>query len=119
MQTSKAIEILGKTYEVKYPNVGQKLQIENVKLLFTDGNYGDLARSRHNTALELLDLVDAVAYFSILIPEIASNLSIQDFLNMDVKRSKAYIKAFKKQFSPWFDELEAELNKEDSENEAE
>lgn len=115
MQTSKFIKIMNQLFEVSYPNVGQKLQIENVKLLLTDNNYGDLARSRHTTALELLDLVDAVAYFSILIPEIKSTLNLADFLNMDAKRSKAYVKAFKKEFTPWFDAIEEELNKEDSE----
>lgn len=113
MQTQTNVKIGEKTYLVSYPLVGQKLQIENVKLLLTDGNYGDLARSGHNTAISLLDLVDAVSYFTILIPEIRDNLKIDDFLNMDEFRAKELTKAYKKSFRPWLDEIDKELNREE------
>ena len=108
---------MNQTFEISYPSVGQKLQIENVKLLLTDNNYGDLARSNHVTAIKLLDLVDAVSYFSILIPEIKTSLNVDDFLNMDPKRVKAYTKAYKEDFLPWMLEIEEELNKEDDDSE--
>ena len=113
MQTSKQIKIGDQIFGVSYPTVGQKLQIENVKLLLTDNGYGDLARSAHITALNLLDLVDAVAYFTILIPEISSSLSVNNFLNMEPLKAKMYAKAFKREFRPWMEAVDVELNKED------
>jgi len=113
MQTVKQVKIGDQQFQISYPTVGQKLQIENVKLLLTDNNYGDLARSGHISAIQLLDLVDAVAYFTILIPEISKSLNVQDFLNMEPKKTKMYIKAFKEEFMPWMDKIDIELNRED------
>lgn len=119
MQTEKQIKIGEQTFEVSYPLVGQKLTIENVKLMLTDNNYGDLARSGHNTAVEFLDLVDAVSYFAVLIPELKSSLKVEDFLKMDPKTAKMYVKAYKKQFDPWMAAIDKEINKDDEAEQSE
>lgn len=115
MKTSVNVKIDSQDYEVNYPTVGEKLQIENVKLLLTNNNYGDLARSGHTTALDLLDLVDSVSYFSILIPEIKKSIKMEDFLTMDPIKAKLMIKAFKK-YRDFLSEVDTELNSEDDES---
>jgi isopentenyldiphosphate isomerase len=117
IQTNTQIKIGDKTYEVNYPNVRQKLEIENLKIFLSSGKYGELARSAHKTASKLLDLIDAVAYFSILIPEIKSNMTVNDFENMDIVTQRNMMRAYKINFYPWFEQIEAELNKEDDDDE--
>src|ERR1700746_2780161 len=110
MKTSVNVKIGETQYEVHYPNVGEKLQIENVKLLLTNNGYGDLARSGHITAINMLDLVDAVSYFTILIPEVKSSLKLEDFLSMEPLQAKNLSKAYKKYYRPFLEEIDRELN---------
>ena len=117
MQTATIVKIGKDSYDVSYPNVGQKLDIENVKLMLTNSQYGEMARSGHVTALQLLDLVDAVAYFTILVPELKSSLKVQDFMDMNPVEARNLRKGYKKYFVPFFEAVEKELNEDGDEDE--
>jgi len=115
IQTQTIVPIGGKDYTVNYPNVGQVIEIENLKLLLSGNMYGDLIKSNHATGVELLNLVDGVSYFSVLAPDFKKDFATDKFTEMDVFKQKQIIKAFKKTFWPWFSGVDAELNKEDDE----
>jgi hypothetical protein len=118
MQTSVKVNLKGKEFVVNYPNVGEKIKIENYKVLLTNGQYGDFVRSGHKTCLDLLDLVDAFSNFAILIKEL--NLGIDDFNNMDLKTSSEIKIEYTKVLYPFLTNLEKQLeevtiNKDDNE----
>ena len=66
MEKSLKLKIAGKDYMVKFPNVGQTLDIESLKSALTNGTYGDLVKMQTKTANDALDLADTLATFSIL-----------------------------------------------------
>ncbi len=117
IQTQTQVKIGEISYDVNYPTVRQKLEIENLKMFLSSNKYGDLARSGHKTASRLLDLIDAVAYFSILIPEIKNNMKVADFEIMDIKTQRNMMRGYKVDFYPWFANIESELNKEEDDEE--
>jgi hypothetical protein len=109
MEKSKKIKISGKDHIVTFPNVGQTIDIESLKSALTNGQYGDFVNMGTNYSNNALDLVDALATFSILIPELKEELNVKTYLEMDQFVAKKYVNAYKKQFFPWFKEINDEL----------
>jgi hypothetical protein len=107
-QNSTIVTIDGTQFEVKYPTVGQLHEMENMKLVLTDGTYGDLARSAHNKALRLLDMVDAFVTLKVLIPKL--KLDLLEFYNLDQLVCLEYVKTYKVQIRPFLNKVEKEID---------
>lgn len=112
-QDQTFITVGDKSYTVNYPNVGEILQIESLKLLYSNNTYGALVKSGHTTANDLLNLVDAMSYFSVLAPEMIKDLKIEDFSKAGPKQQKMITKAFIEYWT-WYRAMNEELNKEDT-----
>lgn len=110
IQTKTAIQIGVKTYEFSYPNVGQIIEIENVKILLSGNTYGDLVKSNHKTAIELLNLIDGVAYFTTLNEDFKKDFNIVEFTTMEVVNQRLIMIGFVK-FWKWLNQIETEINK--------
>ena len=104
LQTSVPVKIGEQTFNVNYPLVGEKFKIENNKLLLTNGQYGDLSRSAHATALYYLDTVDAFSYFAVLIPEL--KLDLDKFNSMNAVQELELRTAYLENYLPFFLETE-------------
>lgn len=105
------VKLNGNQYTVPFPNAGQLLEIESMKILLTGGTYGQLARSEHKTATEMLDLVDAVAYFHVLIPAFKNVLPIEKFAETDAVMSAKVRKAFVNVYYPFFEKVNKDIEK--------
>jgi len=111
MEKSIKLKISGKDYLVHFPNVGQILDIESLKSALTNGSYGDLCKMGTKTANAALDLADTIATFVILIPELKDTLDVKSFTELDPFLAKKLVTPYKKQFLPWFMEINEELRK--------
>ena len=98
----KLVKIDGNDYIINFPNVGQMIEIEQLKLAYTNGRYIEFAMSNLVNHIFILDFVDAVSYLSILIPELKKDLGIEEYTKMDSEKTKEIIRAYKEEFIPWF-----------------
>jgi hypothetical protein len=118
-QTTTKVKIDKEVYDVGYPNVGQQLAIEALKELLSNNKYAQLAATGSKTALQLLDFIDAVSYFTVLIPAIKEKIDLKNFTSADPvfqrKLSKAYLKYNSEFVIPMEQEINKELELEDSE----
>lgn len=110
LQTKTKQKIGEKEYDIEFPKVGELLEIENLKLLLSGNTYGTLVQSRHNTAIEMLNLIDGVAYFTVLAKGFKEDYKIEDFTNIDILKQKEIIFAFI-EFWKWYKGVENEANK--------
>lgn len=113
--TTKSIEFFGKDYVVDFPNVGQQIKIENMKIALTAGNYDIMVKTAVNgskSTNNVLNLVDAIATFSVLIPGLKDEnkkLLKENFLEMDPIQAKTITKAYEEYYK-WYDKIMKELN---------
>ena len=107
--TTKNVEINQRNFTISYPNVGKQFDIEAMKLLITNGGYGDLARSGHLKANKLLDMVDAFANLYHLLPELA--LDVTKFFQMDEGTMVQLVVLYKNEVLPFMQQCEEEINK--------
>lgn len=96
------IKIEGKDYTVTFPNVGQLMEIESTKLVFSKNKYIQLSMSDLKTHSFILDVVDSISYLSVLIPSLKDDLGIKNWNEMDALSAKKIVHVYRKQFVPWF-----------------
>lgn len=98
----KLVKINGNSYMVNFPNVGQMIEIEQLKLAYTNGKYIEFAMSNLMNHIFILDFVDAISYFSVLIPELKNDFEIDNYTKLNGNSAKEIIRAYKEDFIPWF-----------------
>ena len=111
-QTTTKVKIDKEIYEVRYPNVGEQLAIESMKELLSNGRYAQLAATGSKTATQLLDFIDAVSYFTVLIPAMKEKIDLKNFATTDPAFQKRLSKAYLKYYSDFIIPIETEINKE-------
>lgn len=110
MQDVLTLKIEKKDYTVSFPNVGQLMDIESFKIAYTNGKYVQMSMSMLANHRFALDVADAVAYLSVLIPELQEDLHIKSWRSINALLAKRLVEVFYKQFIPWFKPLFKELN---------
>ncbi len=95
------------TSQINYPNVGQLMEIENRKMSLTDGKYVEYVASPMKTRSMrfLIDLVDTLSHFSVLVPDLTKKLSVDTYLDIDPITAKSLVEVYQEQFIPWYSEL--------------
>ena len=106
---TKKFELEGVQYEITFPNVGQYLDIENMKMALTNNTYSTMLQSRLRSSFFALDLVDSISIMYILVPSLRKDLNVKEYTELDPFMAKKLISVYQKQIKPWYDELMAEL----------
>lgn len=109
LQRQKKFKIGEKTFVADFPNVGQIIDLESLKQALTSNRYGQMAASGIASMYYALDLVDAIAFYQIVVPEVAKYFDIKNFASLSVDKSRDLVDVYQKQIKPWFDETLNEL----------
>lgn len=111
----KTIKIFDNEYEVVLTN-GSLIDIEKVKIQLSGGTHTAMGNSNTMASDRAYLTVEAIATFTILIPQLKKDLLVSSLLDLPLLRTKVLIKAYIEQFFPWFKTYLEEVNRdEDSE----
>jgi len=102
LQKEINIEINGNAYAVKFPNIGQMIDIETKKAVYSGGEYNNLLQSSLVLPNLAASLIDAISTFTVLIPELKTNLTIDNIFELDMADGLKITKAYNEVFSPWY-----------------
>lgn len=97
---SVKIEISGNSYDVNFPNTGEFIDIQVLKSKITEEQYKTIAVDAYG-ALAMV-LVDMIATFNILIPDLKQNINTSSILGLSLIESKLLLDAYNKQWMPFF-----------------
>lgn len=109
LQRQKKFNIGEKTFVANFPNIGQIIDLESLKQALTSNRYGQMAASGIASMYYALDLVDAIAFYQIVVPEVAKFYDIRNYASLSVDKSKSLVEVYQQQIRPWFDETLNEL----------
>lgn len=109
LQRQKKFTIGNKSFIANFPNVGQIIDLESMKQALTNSRYGQMAASGVASMYYALDLVDAIAFYHVVIPEVAKYYDIKNYASMEVDKIKDLLDAYQKDIRPWFSETMNEL----------
>ncbi len=113
LQKNLVFKLDGNQYEIKFPNVGQYMDIENMRIGLTNGAYVDLIRTGLKSAHFQVDLVDAISVLYVLVPNLRGDLNVTNYNDLDVFTAKKIVNVYKRDIKPWFEGLMEELLKDE------
>lgn len=105
-------EYNGRKFIVKFPNVGQLIDIEGLKNALTGGRYGMFAASGIKSMYFVLDMVDAISFFSVMCPQLKKEVVGEqdvDYTQMNPEAVKPIVEVYRKQVLPWYSEIMSDL----------
>ena len=98
------LKIEENSYEVKFPNNGQFINMEVKKSLLSNGQYDSLGFDT-GYGSDARDFIDMICTFSVLCPQLLSDMNVKNFLDLDmIETKKLYNQVYKKQFLPWYNQ---------------
>jgi len=109
LEQTTTVTINNKAYEVALPTTGQQMDIENKKMFLSSNTYRDLVLTGTRSAKYNLLLIDALAAFTVLIPALGKDLGVDNYLDLPPFVGKEVVKAYKKDFYPWWQAFLKEL----------
>lgn len=98
------IVIKGVKYTASFPTVGDFLNIERYKMTLSASQYSAMVASGLFSAGQALDIIDMIAYFTVLIPKLKEDLKVETFSELDLLDSKELVDLYKGEFKPWVEE---------------
>jgi len=96
------VKIQQNDYIVTFPNIGQIIDIESNKILYSNRQYSAMIKSGLATTNMALDLIEMTSCFTILIPALGKDLRLESIFDLDVISAKELVKAYKTVFLPWY-----------------
>ena len=100
MEKSKKFTIRGKQFVAKFPNVGQIIDLDAMKQALSSNRYANMASSGLVSAYFALDLIDTIAFYQVVVPEVGKYFDIKNYAEMDLSEAKDLIDAYKEQIQP-------------------
>lgn len=109
MEREKIFTIGQKKFTAKFPNVGQIIDMESLKQALTQSRYGQMAMSGIKSQYFALDLVDAISFFQVVVPEVGKYFDITNYTSLSIDKTNDLLKAYTEVIRPWFNETLNEL----------
>lgn len=109
LQRQKKFMIGEKSFIATFPNVGQIIDIESLKQALTNNRYGQMVVSGIASMYYALDLVDAIAFYQIVVPEVARYYDIKNYAELPLDKAKDLIDAYQTEIRPWYTQTMNEL----------
>jgi len=92
------------SYKISFPNVGQLIDIENMKSILSKGMYSNMENARTIDSQYALNMIDMEAYFSILAPELVEDLKVKSFRDLSIVDSVELQNIYAKKLVPFIKE---------------
>lgn len=96
------IELQGNSYEIEFPSINQLIEIESNKVLLSNNTYGALAIQNLTISNIALSYIDAIATFSVLIPDLVDGLRVNSLTDLSLEQGQEITKQYIEVFAPWF-----------------
>lgn len=109
IERQKKFNIGEKAFTVQFPNVGQLIDLESLKQALTSNRYGVMAASGVASMYYVLDMVDAIAFFQVCVPDVAKYYDIKNYTLLSPEKLKDLVEVYQKEIRPWFEKIMAEL----------
>lgn len=99
------ITIEGNEFTIHCPTIGQIIDIESNKLLFSNNMYPSLLRSKINSSIVAVDLIEAISSFMVLIPDMKTKINLDSVFELNIIKSKEIVQEYRNVFIPWYSSI--------------
>lgn len=100
----KTFVVKGNKYVVKFPTIGQFLDIEARRMELSSGTYSLMLKSALISSQTALDMIDMAAQLSVLCPDVIKDLKASSLLDLDIIDGRELLESYNEQLRPWMNE---------------
>ena len=105
MERQIVFKVKSNNYVIAFPNVGKFQDIETMKQIVSKGMYSSLLSTATVSSMEVLQMIDMEAYFSVLCPKLLEDLRCKNFGDLDIEDYQELKKEYVSQFVPWWNSI--------------
>ena len=91
-------------YSVEFPDTGTMMDIELMKIQLSDNKYDSLKYSMNAMMHRQSVVIDAIATFVFMIPQLKKDLNVVSFLKLSYEQIDMVQEMYVEQFLPWYEE---------------
>lgn len=97
------IKVLENEYKVNWPNSGQLIDIQVMRMRLTDGQYMSFELNSFEPMIRRAkDVADMVSTFGVLVPNLKKDLNVASILDLDHEKTDILLKVYREQYLPWY-----------------
>lgn len=103
------VEVVKNNYTIKFPNTGELLDIDLLKIQITNGRYDTLKFSLNPSFQHTALKVDTVAFFNTMVPKLKKDLTVKSLFDLEEDQLMVLVKVYEDEVLPWLEEWESIL----------
>lgn len=100
-----------KEYVIEFPNTGDLMNIDLLKIQISDGRFDTLKFSFNPDFIKTATRIETIATFNVLLPQLRKDLNVDSMMKLQVEQMEVIEDAYTNQFLPWYEEWLVALNK--------
>lgn len=104
LERTKKFIFKGEEYQIEVPTVGQYLDIEDQKIINSNGHWFDLIQSKTVSALRSMQIIECISILRALCPAIFEKLNVASYKEIDAIDFVELLGIYQKEISPWYHE---------------
>ncbi len=100
------VTLFNQTYTIHEPNIGQLMEVESYRSMYTLGQYNTLRRSSLRSSAMVADTVEALSFFQVMCKGLSEAIKVQTYTELSPAQALELSRAFKKHVAAWYKRLE-------------
>lgn len=110
LERIKKFNFKGEEYQIEVPTVGEYLDIENQKIIQSDGQWINLLKNQTISALRSIQIIECVSILMVLCPKLFENIKVRSYREIDAIDFIELLNLYNKDISPWYSEWFKQFN---------
>lgn len=103
LERQKEFRVKTNSYTIKFPTVGQFLDIESRRMQLSNGSYSMLLRSALISSGTAMDMIDMAATLSVLCPDLIKDIKAPSLMDLDPFDANELLTAYNTDIKSWID----------------
>ena len=108
MTSTKTIKVQDRSFTLKYPNVGQFIDIKVLEVKLAQGTSSQLVTGTPGQ-LDAFLFITTYAHFAVLCPELLQQLKVSSLLDLSIEDFKELSGVYLTEIQPWLDGVKEEI----------
>ena len=110
LERIKKFTFKGEEYQIEFPTVGEYLEIENQKLIQSNGQWVNLIKNQTVSALRSIQIIECVSILMVLCPKLFGNMKVVSYKEIDAIDFIELLTLYNNEINPWYNSWFKQFN---------
>ena len=92
----------GQEYTIEFPTVGEYMEIENQKLIQSNGQWVNLIKNQTVSAFRSIQIIECVSILIVLCPKLFENMKVISYKDIDAIDFIKLLTIYNDEIGPWY-----------------